>query len=386
MIFVDKYYVGLVVLGCNGGQLMFGFVCWEVVDMIDYLVYDDVKWLWCFVLVELMDLIDEIGVCYVFDFDCKCGYVMVVVYFGYMSVLFDGVDVCCYFGDVGVMFVGCYQLYDEYVCLGLYYGVVIDVIGGQIYLFVLVCGFVYGFQLNGGVLYEGIEVFEFDEMFVGVVVMMLGGMIIVCCGVVFVLYNMMFWLLDDGVVIIVLFFMYVSVMVLFDVDVVMLMLVGMLVYDMQFQIDYYWLVCGNWLLFGGQGIGICWVQFDVNVYLLMWLNMVFLQYDGCFVFDYCWSGVSDFMLNGVIDSCKIDGCVLMYMVQGWSGYGVVQMVWIGKVICDDFVGCNDDFLMFMGIDYCVILFGWQLLLIVILVVKVVMSVMSVFNLGWMILF
>lgn len=34
------------------------------------------------------------------------------------------------------------------------------------------------------------------------------------------------------------------------------------------------------------------------------------------------------------------------------------MVWIGKVICDDFVGCNDDFLMFMGIDYCVILFGW----------------------------
>lgn len=171
-----------------------------------------------------------------------------------------------------------------------------------------------------------------------------------------------------------------------DVDVATLMPAGMPVYDTQFQIDYYRPVRGNRLLFGGQGTGTCWAQPDVNAYLLTRLNTVFPQTDGRIALDYCWSGVSDFTLNGATDSRKTDARVPMYMVQGWSGHGVAQTVRIGKAICDDFVGRNDDFSMLTGIDHRAIPLGRQLSPIAIPAAKAAMSVMSALNPGRMISF
>jgi len=145
------------------------------------------------------------------------------------------------------------------------------------------------------------------------------------------------------------------------------------------------LVRGNRLLFGGQGTGTCWAQPDVNAYLLDRLNTVFPQY-GQFALDYCWSGVSDFTLNGATDSRKAEGNVPVYMVQGWSGHGVAQTVRIGKAICGDFVGRNDDFSMLTGIDHREIPLGRQLSPIAIPAAKAAMSVMNAINPGKMISF
>ncbi len=127
-------------------------------------------------------------------------------------------------------------------------------------------------------------------------------------------------------------------------------------------------------------------QHDVNAYLLTRLNTVFPQHDGRFALDSCWSGVSDFTLNGATDSRKTDGRLPMYMVQGWSGHGVAQTVRIGKAICDDFVGRNDDFSMLTGIDRREIPLGRQLSPIAIPAAKAAMSVMSALNPGRMISF
>ncbi|MFP3617361.1 FAD-dependent oxidoreductase, partial [Paraburkholderia sp. SIMBA_050] len=78
---------------------------------------------------------------------------------------------------------------------------------------------------------------------------------------------------------------------------------------------------------------------------------------------------------------KTDGRVPMYMVQGWSGHGVAQTVRIGKAICDDFVGRNDDFSMLTGIDHREIPLGRQLSPIAIPAAKAAMSVMSALNPG-----
>ncbi|MCA3934313.1 MAG: FAD-dependent oxidoreductase, partial [Burkholderia sp.] len=70
----------------------------------------------------------------------------------------------------------------------------------------------------------------------------------------------------------------------------------------------------------------------------------------------------------------------------WSGHGVAQTVRIGKAICDDFFGRNDDFSMLTGIDHRAIPLGRQLSPIAIPAAKAAMSVMSALNPGRMISF
>ncbi|KWH59506.1 NAD(P)/FAD-dependent oxidoreductase [Burkholderia semiarida] len=385
-ILVDKHHVGSAASGRNGGQLTPGLARWEAADMIENLSHDDAKRLWRFASAESMDLIDGIGARYALDLDRKRGHVTAAVHPGHMSALLDGADARRHLGDAGVTLVGRHQLHDEYVRSGLYHGAAIDAIGGQIHPLALVRGLVHGFRLNGGALFEGTEVLELDETPAGVVATTPGGTITARRGVVLALHNTTFRLLDDGAATTVPFFTYVSVTAPLDVDVATLMPAGMPVYDTQFQIDYYRPVRGNRLLFGGQGTGSCWAQSDVNAYLLTRLNTVFPQHDGGFALDYCWSGVSDFTLNGATDSRKTDGRVPMYMVQGWSGHGVAQTVRIGKAICDDFVGRNDDFSMLTGIDHRAIPLGRQLSPIAIPAAKAAMSVMSALNPGRMISF
>ncbi|OXJ15630.1 MULTISPECIES: NAD(P)/FAD-dependent oxidoreductase [Burkholderia] len=385
-ILVDKHHVGSAASGRNGGQLTPGLARWEAADMIDYLSHDDAKRLWRFASAESMDLIDAIGARYALELDRKRGHITAAVHPGHMSALLDGADARRHLGDAGVTLVGRHQLHDDYVRSGLYHGAAIDAIGGQIHPLALVRGLVHGFRLNGGALFEGTEVLELDETPEGVVATTPGGTITARRGVVLALHNTTFRLLDDGAATTVPFFTYVSVTAPLDVDVATLMPAGMPVYDTQFQIDYYRPVRGNRLLFGGQGTGTCWAQPDVNAYLLTRLNTVFPQHDGRFALDYCWSGVSDFTLNGATDSRKTDGRVPMYMVQGWSGHGVAQTVRIGKAICDDFVGRNDDFSMLTGIDHRAIPLGRQLSPIAIPAAKAAMSVMSALNPGRMISF
>ena len=315
--------------------------------MIENLSHDDAKRLWRFASAESMDLIDAIGARYGLDLDRKRGHVTAAVHPGHMSALLDGADARRHLGDAGVTLVGRHQLHDDYVRSGLYHGAAIDAIGGQIHPLALVRGLVHGFRLNGGALFEAPRC-SARRRTEGVVATTPGGTITARRGVVLALHDVPAARRrrgDHGAV------LPMSVTAPLDVDVATLMPAGMPVYDTQFQIDYYRPVRGNRLLFGGQGTGTCWAQPGVNAYLLTRLNTVFPQHDGRFALDYCWSGVSDFTLNGATDSRKTDGRAPMYMVQGWSGHGVAQTVRIGKAICDDFVGRKDDFSMLTGIDH-----------------------------------
>ncbi|MBU9342010.1 FAD-dependent oxidoreductase [Burkholderia multivorans] len=385
-ILVDKHHVGSAASGRNGGQLTPGLARWEAADMIERLAHEDAKRLWRFASSESMALIDAIAARYALDLDRGRGHVTAAVHPGHMSALLDGADARRHLGDASVTLVGKHQLHDEYVRSPLYHGAAIDALGGQLHPLALVRGLVYGFRANGGGLYECTEVLELDETPAGVVATTPGGTITARKGVVLALHNTTFRLFDDGAATTVPFFTYVSVTAPLDVDVASLMPAGMPVYDTQFQIDYYRPVRGNRLLFGGQGTGTCWPQHDANAYLLTRLNAVFPQYDGRFALDYSWSGVSDFTLNGATDSRKTDGRVPVYMVQGWSGHGVAQTVRIGKAICDDFVGRNDDFSMLTGIDHREIPLGRQLSPVAIPAAKAAMSVMTALNPGKMISF
>ncbi len=383
-ILVDKRHIGSGASGRNGGQLTPGIARWEASDMIENLSHDDAKRLWRFASAESMELIDAIGARYALDLDRKRGHITAAVHPGHLTTLLDSADARRSLGDDSVMLAGKHQL-QEYVQSPLYHGAAIDSMGGQIHPLALVRGLVHGFRLNGGTVYEGTDVLEIDETPSGVVATTPFGTITARKGVVLAVHNATFKLLDGGSGTTIPFFTYVSVTAPLDVDVATLLPAGMPVYDTQFQIDYYRPVRGNRLLFGGQGTGSCWAQPDVNAYLLDRLNTVFPQY-GRFALDYCWSGVSDFTLNGATDSRKTGGHVPIYMVQGWSGHGVAQTVRIGKAICDDFIGRSDDFSMLTGIDHRDIPLGRQLSPIAIPAAKAAMSVMNAINPGKMISF
>lgn len=385
-ILVDKHQTGSAASGRNGGQLTPGLARWEAADMIEQLSHDDAKRLWRFASSESMELIDALGARYALDLDRQRGHVTAAVHPGHMSALLDGADARRSLGDASVTLAGRHQLRAEYVRSALYHGAAIDALGGQLHPLALARGLVHGFRLNGGALYEGTEVLSLDETPQGVVATTPGGTITARRGVVLALHNTTFRLLDDGAATTVPFFTYVSVTKPLDVDLAELMPAGMPVYDTQFQIDYYRPVRGNRLLFGGQGTGSCWAQPEVIAYLLERLRTVFPQAADGFALDSCWSGVSDFTLNGATDSRKTDSRVPMYMVQGWSGHGVAQTVRIGKAISDDFVGRNDDFSMLTAIDHRAIPLGRQLSPVAIPAAKAAMSVMSALNPGKMISF
>ena len=384
-VLVDKHHIGAAASGRNGGQLTPGLARWEAGDMIKSLPHGDAKRLWRFVSAESMELIEAIGARYALDLDHKRGHVTAAVHPRHVSALRQGAEARRRLGDESVTIVGRHQLQEQYVRTALYHGAAIDALGGQIHPLALVRGLVYGFQLNGGAVHEGTEVLELYETPDGIVATTANGAITVRKSVVLALHHATFRLLEGVGGTTVPFFTYVGVTAPLDQGTAALMPADMPVYDTQFQIDYYRTVRNNRLLFGGHGTASCWSQPKIEAYLLKRLNTVFPDVGGLKL-EYCWSGVSDFTLNGAIDSRKTDASVPIYMVQGWSGHGVAQTVRIGKAICDDFVGRNDDFSMLTSIEHRAIPLGRRLSPLTIPVVRATMGAMSALNPGKLISF
>jgi gamma-glutamylputrescine oxidase len=331
-----------------------------------------------------MDLIDEIAARYNIDFDRKHGHITAAVHSGHMSALVEGADARLRLGDDQVSIVGQYEL-QQSIRSEIYHGGSIDNIGGQIHPLALLRGLVYGFTQHGGRVYEQTEVPDIEETPAGTVATTAGGTITARKGIVLALHNSTFKFLSSVSTTTVPFFTYVGVTSPLKGDIRELLPTNMPVYDTQFQIDYYRAVRNNRLLFGGQGTGACWSPQSINDYLLGRIRTVFPQLPDTEL-QFSWSGISDFTLNGATDCRKIGDTVPVYMVHGWSGHGVAQTVRIGKAICDDVMGRNDDFAMLTSIDHMEIPLGRQLSPVAIPLVKAAVGMISTVRPGKLISF
>ncbi len=384
-VLVDKQHVGSGASGRNGGQLTPGLARWDATKMRQQLTHNEAARLWRFVAHESMELIDTLGERYGLDMDRRYGHVTAAVRAGHMNALRDEAQARHCLGDAGPMLVSAPELREHYVDSVLYHGAMVDPLGGQIHPLALVRGLVYAFRVNGGAVYEETKVLDLADTPRGVVAVTPRGTITARQGVVLAVHGAASGLFFDGGATTLPFFTYVGVTAPLDMDVATLMPAGMPVYDTQFQIDYYRPVRGNRVLFGGQGTGTCLAQPDVNAYLLKRLNAVFPGYGG-FALEYSWSGASDFTLNGATDCRKVSASASVYMVQGWSGHGVAQAVRIGKAICDDFCGRNDDFSMLTAIEHRDIGLGRPLLPVAIPVAKAIAGVMGSLSPGKLVSF
>lgn len=384
-VLVDKQHVGSGASGRNGGQLTPGLARWDALKICEQLTHHEAARLWRFVANESMALIDAIGERYGLNVDRRYGHITAAVRAGHMNALRDEAQARCSLGDAAPMLVSAPELREQYVDSPLYHGAMVDPLGGQMHPLALVRGLVYAFRANGGAVYEETKVLELADTPRGVVAVTPGGSIIARQGVVLAVHGAASGLSGDGVGTTLPFFTYVGVTAPLDVDAARLLPAGMPVYDTQFQIDYYRPVRGNRLLFGGHGTGTCLAQPDVNAYLLKRLNAVFPGY-GRFALEYSWSGASDFTLNGATDCRKVSAGAQVYMVQGWSGHGLAQSVRIGKAICDDFCGRNDDFSMLTAIEHRDIGLGRQLLPVAIPVAKAIAGVMGSLSPGKLVSF
>lgn len=384
-VLVDKQHIGSGASGRNGGQLTPGLARWDATKLCEQLPYGDAVRLWRFVADESMAMIDAIGERYGLDLDRRYGHLTAAVRPGHMNALRNEAQARRNLGDAATQLVTTAELRERYVDSMQYHGAMVDALGGQIHPLALVRGLVYGFRANGGAVYEETKVLELAESTRGVVAVTPGGTVTARKGVVLGVHGATSGLSNNGAATTLPFFTYVGVTAPLEVDVATLMPAGMPLYDTQFQIDYYRPVRGNRMLFGGHGTGTCMAQPDVNAYLLKRLNAVFPHY-GRFALEYSWSGASDFTLNGATDCRKASGSTQVYMVQGWSGHGVAQSVRIGKAICDDFCGRNDDFSLLTAIGHRDIWLGRQLLPVAIPVAKAVAGMMGSLNPGKLVSF
>ncbi|WKD50465.1 NAD(P)/FAD-dependent oxidoreductase [Microbulbifer spongiae] len=385
VVVLEKNHIGSAASGRNGGQITPGLARWEAGDMLAQLSFDEAKRLWQFSSDEAMALINDITERYGFDIAHKKGHITAAVHSAHLSPLLEGVDARCALGDRNASVVGRHQLKD-YLCSDYYAGGVIDKLAGQIHPLALVRGMAFGFASTGGKIFEKTEVVELEETTDGVVAITKEATVKALKGVVLAIHQSTFHLDPDAGGTTFPFYTYVGVTTPLKSGVIDKLIPSeMAVYDTQFSIDYYRPVHGNRLLFGGEGSGTCWHTQEVNDYLLSRLNTVFSGY-GEFELDYSWSGVSDFTLNGATDSRKSEGKTPIYTVHGWSGHGVAQTVRIGKAICDDLTGQNDDFDMLAKIEHHDIPLGRQISPFAIPVMKAAMSVMKVVNPSKMISF
>lgn len=383
-VLLEKDSLGASASGRNGGQLTPGLARWEAETMLDNLAYDEARRLWSFTSHEAMDLIHEISDKYTFETDYLSGHLTAAIHPGHLAALTESVDARYHLGDRCASILGRHMV-RSLVSSPLYYGGVLDTLGGQLHPLALNQGICFGVYANGGRMYENSEVIDLTETPRGTLVQTNKGCVLAKKAVVIAVHNNTFRLFPEEGKTTLPFYSYIGVTEPLDNEITTIMPGKCAVYDTQLQIDYYRTVRKNRILFGGQGTGHRWQPEQAINYLGERLRTVFPQCEGV-SFENVWSGSTDFTLNGATDCRKFGSRNSHYLVHGWSGHGVAQTVRIGKAISDDITGKNKDFEMLMDIEHVGILLGRQLSPMVIPVAKAILEMGSVIVPGKMISF
>jgi len=380
-ILLEKNTIGSGASGRNGGQLTPGLARWEAESMIEHLSYDEAKRLWHFTSTEAMTLIDEIAQRYALNFDRHHGHITAAVHPGHMNALVQGVDARKFLGEDNVNVLGSYEL-QEHINSDLYYGGVLDNLGGQVHSLALNRGLVYGFLKNGGSVYEHSEVIKIEKTSGGTRVITAEGVILAKKGVVIAVHDATHKLLDENKETTIPFYTYVGVTSPVAGGSKTLLPTGKPVYDTQLQIDYYRPVRNERILFGGQGTGLRWDDSRTVEYLTSRIRAVFPEREDIEL-DFAWSGTTDLTLNGATD-CRRNGNI--YSVHGWSGHGIAQTVRIGKAIKDDIIKANKDFAMLTTIKHTPLMIGRALAPVAIPLAKTLLGITTKIAPGKMISF
>jgi len=380
-ILLEKNTIGSGASGRNGGQLTPGLARWEAESMIEHLSFEEAKRLWHFTSTEAMSLIDESAQRYDLNFDRHHGHITAAVHPGHMNALVQGVDARKFLGEDNVNVLGSYEL-QEHINSDLYYGGVLDNLGGQVHSLALNRGLVYGFLKNGGSVYEHSEVIKIEKTSSGTRVITPEGVILAKKGVVIAVHDATHKLLDENKETTIPFYTYVGVTSPVAGGSKTLLPTGKPVYDTQLQIDYYRPVRNERILFGGQGTGLRWDDSRTVEYLTSRIRAVFPERDDIEL-DFAWSGTTDLTLNGATD-CRRNGNI--YSVHGWSGHGIAQTVRIGKVIKDDILRANKDFAMLTTIKHTPLMIGRALAPVAIPLAKTLLGITTKIAPGKMISF
>ncbi|MDU1572150.1 MAG: FAD-dependent oxidoreductase [Pantoea sp.] len=380
-ILLEKNTIGSGASGRNGGQLTPGLARWEAESMIEHLSFEEAKRLWHFTSTEAMSLIDEIAQRYDLNFDRHHGHITAAVHPGHMNALVQGVDARKFLGEDNVNVLGSYEL-QEHINSDLYYGGVLDNLGGQVHSLALNRGLVYGFLKNGGSVYEHSEVIKIEKTSSGTRVITPEGVILAKKGVVIAVHDATHKLLDENKETTIPFYTYVGVTSPVAGGSKTLLPTGKPVYDTQLQIDYYRPVRNERILFGGQGTGLRWDDSRTVEYLTSRIRAVFPERDDIEL-DFAWSGTTDLTLNGATD-CRRNGNI--YSVHGWSGHGIAQTVRIGKAIKDDILRANKDFAMLTTIKHTPLMIGRALAPVAIPLAKTLLGITTKIAPGKMISF
>jgi len=380
-ILLEKNTIGSGASGRNGGQLTPGLARWEAESMIEHLSYDEAKRLWHFTSTGAMTLIDEIAQRYALNFDRHHGHITAAVHPGHMNALVQGVDARKFLGEDNVSVLGSYEL-QEHINSDLYYGGVLDNLGGQVHSLALNRGLVYGFLKNGGSVYEHSEVIKIEKTSGGTRVITAEGVILAKKGVVIAVHDATHKLLDENKETTIPFYTYVGVTSPVAGGSKTLLPTGKPVYDTQLQIDYYRPVRNERILFGGQGTGLRWDDSRTVEYLTSRIRAVFPEREDIEL-DFAWSGTTDLTLNGATD-CRRNGNI--YSVHGWSGHGIAQTVRIGKAIRDDIIKANKDFAMLTTIKHTPLMIGRALAPVAIPLAKTLLGITTKIAPGKMISF
>lgn len=248
-----------------------------------------------------------------------------------------------------------------------YIGVLLDYSGGYIYLLNFVIGEVDVICLNGGCVYEFFAVMQIQYIMFVVVCIVKGQVMVkyvivvgnvylgdkvelelvkcsMLCGMQVIIIE---WLLEDLVC--------------------LLILKNYCVEDCNYLFDYYCFIVDNCLLYGGGVVyGVCDLD-DVECFVVLKLLKIFLQLKGVKI-DYCWMG--NFLL---ILLCMLQfGCfdINIYYMQGYSGYGVICIYFVGCLIVELLCGDVECFDVFVNLLYY-LFFGGCMLCVLFIVMGVV---------------
>lgn len=383
-VLIEKNSIGSGASGRNGGQLTPGLARWEAESMLENLSLDEARRLWHFTSTEAMTLIDEIASRYGLDFDRQYGHITAAIHPGHMNALVQAADARRFLGDDTATVLGGYEL-QEHIKSDVYYGGVLDNLGGQIHSLALNRGLIYGFVLNGGQVFEQTEAIKIEETGKVTRVHTPSGVIVAKRGVVIAIHDATHTLLNENNTTTIPFYSYVGVTSPVNGGTKQLLPTGKPVYDTQLQIDYYRPVRNDRLLFGGQGTGMRWDDTRTVDYLTSRLHTVFPECDELQL-DFAWSGTTDLTLNGATDCRKGGKNDNIYSVHGWSGHGIAQTVRIGKAIRDDITKINNDFAMLAAIKHTSLMIGRTLAPVAIPLAKTLLGITAKLAPGKMISF
>lgn len=354
VVVLEGVCIGFGVSGCNGGQLVNFYSC--DIDVIEKNYGLDVVKMFGSMMFEGGDIICECIQWYQIQCDYCLGGLFVVMNYKQLEILEEQkVNWECY-GNIQL------ELLDrEVICCEVdsdcYVGVLFDYSGGYIYLLNFVIGEVDVICLNGGWVYEQLLVICIQYISL-VVVSIVCGQVIVCY--VIVVGNVYFgdklelelvkcsMLCGIQVVIIVL---------LLEEVVCLLILKNYCVEDCNYLLDYYCLIGDNCLLYGGGVVyGVCDLD-DVEWLIMLKLLKIFLQLQGVKI-DYCWMGNFLLILLWMLQFGCFDNNI--YYMQGYSGYGVICIYFVGCLILELLCGDVECFDVFVKLLYYLFLGGCSL--------------------------